>query len=241
MISNDTDTLQDGSSFYDYHKDKIKRFISFKNTKGSNFDNLTKIKDSTDFQLYQELDEQDKAHSIDYAHGLELDDIGDDVSIYRNGLDDETYRFLIRAHQLSSRSKGTFRDLNEVAKNLLGCKPEDISMSNARVLDADKKDNGGDTNTVVFNEIEISNALHAKLVDFLPQELQKAACAGYHVLINDILFTTNNFNNLCVSSTYQEETEVVNKMSIQENHDSRSYLNVGADWSEQTVVTNVSL
>ncbi|TPR43143.1 hypothetical protein DY124_06085 [Apilactobacillus micheneri] len=177
---NDNDTLQTGQNYYDYHKSNIEKMDGFNITKGSNFDKLVKFIDSTYFTSRQNLDEQDKAHDINYAHGLELDDKGDNYSLFRNNLDDETYRFLLKSHLFSSRSKGTFKDLLNITANLLGCKPEDVRMVNARTI-KNGIDNGGDANTLTIKDIDISKVQHANLIPELVKELQHSTAGGYRV------------------------------------------------------------
>lgn len=179
-MSND-ETLQSSVNFYEYHKEKMNRLASFKNQKGSNIDKLTSIYDATTFQIKKNLDEQDKAHDINQASGLQLDDIGDNYRIERNGLDDNTYRFLLKSHQQSIRSKGTFKDLILITSNLLGCSPTDIQMNNERVLNQNNLDNGGDINTITINKIDITKIKNSNLIPLLSNELQNSAAAGYHV------------------------------------------------------------
>lgn len=188
-MNNDLDQLQNGDNFYDYHKNKMNKLISMKNQKGSNLDHFIKLHDSITFTTKQELDEQDKAHDINYAHGLELDDIADAYDINRNNLDDDTFRFLIKSHQLSNRSKGTFKELLIVASNLLGCQPEDIRMINSRVLDTQNNDNHGDKNTVVIKDIDINKVSNANLISILTHELQNAAAGGF--IIKQIGFSVS--------------------------------------------------
>lgn len=187
-MANDYDQLQNGVNFYDYHKSNIKKMSGFNINKGSNFDKFTKVVDSIHFDKYLNLDEQDKAHDIDYAHGFELDDIGDDYSLSRNGLDDDTYRFLIKSHIYASRSKGTFKELLNITANLLGCKASDITMVNTRVIN-NGKDNGGLTNNVEIKNIDINTIQHANLIPNLTKELKTATASGYS--ISQLEFSVN--------------------------------------------------
>jgi restriction endonuclease Mrr len=175
------DTLQNGQTFEDFHREQIVKYVGFRAAHvGTHFDDMIKAIDSLAFTTHMQIDEQDRAHDIEYTHGLELDDIGvEDYQIERNGLDDETYRFLIQAHRLSNESKGTWHDIKAIAANLLGCKPQDVEMVNSRQF----KDGElvGDPNTVEIVDVDVTKITHANLLDMLASELQNAMCGGYHV------------------------------------------------------------
>ena len=175
------DTLQNGQNFEDFHKEQAKKYVGFRsNHRGTNFDKYTRFIDSLVFSVHQDLDEQDKAHSIDYAHGLELDDIGDNFDIARNGLDDETYRFLLKSHQLSMYSQGTWDDIKNIAAALLGCQPQDVDIHNSREYkDGILQD--GDPNTILLTDIDVTKITHANLLPMIADQLQIAMAAGYRI------------------------------------------------------------
>ena len=189
LMANDNDTLQNGTNFYDYHKDNMKNMSGFNISKGSNFDKFIKSIDGIYFNSSLNLDEQDKAHDINYAHGLELDDIGDNYELNRNGLDDDTYRFLIKSHIYASRSKGSIKDLISITSNLLGCKPTDVHLDNSRVY-LNGQLNDGLVNTVEIKGIDINTIQHANLIPYLVKELKNATATGY--TINQIGFAVNS-------------------------------------------------
>ncbi|GAK47698.1 hypothetical protein LOSG293_110140 [Secundilactobacillus oryzae JCM 18671] len=190
-----SDELQNGQTFDQYHRMQNAKYVGFRaNHKGTHFDDLIQFVDELVFTTRMQLDEQDKALSINYAHGLELDDIGDNFSIDRNGLDDETYRFLLKSHHLSNKSKGTWHDVLSIAANLLGCNPEDVTIVPSRKI-IDGKDTG-DPNTVEIVDVDIGKVTHANLLPMLTDELQKAMAGGFK--IKQIGFSTNIKTNAFV-------------------------------------------
>lgn len=186
---NDGERLQNKITFYDYHKNTVKSISDLDIIKGSNLDMLLKYIDAYSFNQRLNLDEQDKAYDLDYAHGLELDNKGSIYNVYRNGLDDDTYRFLIKSHILSLHSKGTLPEIIRIASNLLGCQPQDIHMHNARQYKNGKviSDNGL-VNTVMIDSINIEKVLHANLIPSVVNELKHSMASGY--TISKIGFST---------------------------------------------------
>lgn len=175
------DVLQNGQDFESFHKAQSAKYVGFRaNHRGTRLDAMTRFVDSIMFTTHMQLDEIDKAHEIDYAHGLELDDIGDNVDIARNGLDDPTYRFLLKCHEISNRSQGTWSDIKNLAAVLLGCQPEDVEMINSSSLD---KDNNhiGEFNTVEIVDVDITKVTHANLISMLADQLQSAMAGGYKI------------------------------------------------------------
>lgn len=174
------DQLQSGVTFDEYHRTNMAKYVGFRsNVKGTNFDKLQNFVDSIVFTQHQNLDERDKAYEIDYAHELELDDIGDDFDIERNGLDDENYRFLLKAHSLSVNSDGTWATIKKNAAALLGCDPQDVDIIRSRKL----KDGilQGDPNTIEIVDIDVNKVTHANLLTKIADELQKSMAAGYAI------------------------------------------------------------
>ncbi|WP_268914151.1 hypothetical protein [Lentilactobacillus sp. SPB1-3] len=174
------DDLQNGQTFNDFHRENITKFVGFRsNIQGTEFDKFHKFIDSLVFTEHQNLDERDRAYDIDYASGLELDDIGDDFDIERNGLDDENYRFLLKSHSLSVNSDGTWRTIKQNAAALLGCDPEDVDIVRSRQL----KDGvlQGDPNTIEIVDIDVTKITHGNLLTKIADELQKSMTAGYTI------------------------------------------------------------
>lgn len=204
---NDNDTLQNGQTFYDYHKHKMMNLPALNTTKGSNADRFFKFIDDGTFQSRKNIDELDLIHDIDYLHGLELDDKGDEIGIERGNLDDETYRFLIKAHILSSKSKGTIPDVKNIAAILLGCSKDDIKMQNARISRQNIINNGR-KNTVSISDINIENVKHANLIPRLVGELNQSMAGGYH--INQVGFYANIPTNINVGI----QISVIKEISI---------------------------
>lgn len=175
------DRLQNGQNYEEFHKDQAAKFVGFRsNHRGTKFDHYIRFLDSIVFSVHQDLDEQDKAHSIDYAHGLELDDIGDNFDIARNGLDDETYRFLLKSHQLSMYSQGTWDDIKNIAASLLGCQPQDVDIQNSRQFKEGILQSG-DPNTIELVDIDITKVTHANLLPMIAAQLQNAMAGGYRI------------------------------------------------------------
>ncbi|WP_338230778.1 hypothetical protein [Lactiplantibacillus paraxiangfangensis] len=187
-MAEDTDELLDGTTFDEYHRDHVAQFTGFQaNYKGTTFDNLIKYLDDAAFTRLQNTDEITKAREISYAHGLELDDIGDDLGIERNGVDDELYRFLLLSRMMSRDSKGTINELIGIAANLLGCDKSDVWMARNRHLDANG-DLVGDPNTIDVKDIPYDKVKNMFLIDRLTTELERATVGA----------TKINFVNLSV-------------------------------------------
>lgn len=212
-----TDTVN-GVTFDEFHKYRIARFPSFANQKDTNFDKFEKWKDSIDWQRIVENNEQRLAKSIDYAHGLELDDIGADYGSERNGLDDNLYRFYLKSHHLSANSKGTFPDLINIISNLLGCDPKYVNISNDR-----KWKNGklvGELNTINIDSIDVSKVKTPELIPLLPSELESATLASTKIrqigFYESIPFTTYTGTGVAIAEkltlsipNYQQITRTV--------------------------------
>lgn len=54
------------------------------------------------------------------AEGVNLDEIGNQFGIYRNGLDDEDYRAILTIRTFSPSNKGTRPELVDILNNILG-------------------------------------------------------------------------------------------------------------------------
>lgn len=176
MLVNDTDTLRDGTTFDQFHRDSIAQFTSRVDAKkGSNFDNLVKFLDMVTFTTRQQHDEMWRAKDIDYMHGLELDDKGDEIGLDRNNMDDDIYRFLIKSRMLARNSRGTLNDLLNITANLLGCDTKDIYMTTDR-----QWVNGelqGEPDTIKIVDIPYDKVKNMFVLDRLTDELQRAANA----------------------------------------------------------------
>lgn len=177
MLVNDTDTLRDGTTFDEFHRDSISQFTGMqKTTKGSNFDNLVKFLDMVSFTTRQNHDEMWRAKDIDYMHGLELDDKGDEFGLERGSMDDDVYRFLLKSRMLARNSRGTLNDLLNITAHLLGCDTKDIYMTTDR-----QWVNGqlqGEPDTVKVVDIPYDKVTNMFVLDRLTDELQRSANAG---------------------------------------------------------------
>lgn len=174
-MAEDTDELLDGTTFADYHREHVKLFTGFQaNYKGTVFDNLIKYLDDAAFTRLQNIDEVTQAREIKYAHGLELDDLGDDLGVERDGVDDDTYRFLLLSRSMVRTSTGTINDLIRIAANLLGCEPSDIYMTRDRHLDSSGKVTGI-PNTIDILDIPYDKIENLFLLDRLATELERSA------------------------------------------------------------------
>lgn len=182
------DVLDDGINFGEYHRDQLSQYTGFEPTyKGTSFDKFISYIDDVHFSRMERMEEVAKAQQISYAHGLELDDIGDELSLPRNGNDDDAYRFLLLSRNLARTSNGTMNDLLRIAARLVGCDVKDIAMSSDRKFDK----NGvltGKPNTVNIDDIPYEKVSNMFLLDQLPDELERSALAGTKV----------NFVNLSV-------------------------------------------
>lgn len=184
----DTDTLFDGTTFAEYHRNSMAFFNDFRPAyRGTNFDNFIKALDAGRFKRLMDIDEVNRAHAISYQHGLELDDTGDDMGIERNGLDDDTYRFMLLARFMARNSNGTLNDLIRIAANLIGCDLTDIYMKRDRDYNA-AGELVGIPNTIDLVDVPYDKVKNMFLLDRLPGELERAAIGDTKV----------NFVNLSV-------------------------------------------
>lgn len=182
------DTLDDGITFGEYHRDQLAQYTGFEpGYKGTNFDKFISYIDDVNFSRMERMEEVAKAREIAYAHGLELDDIGDELSLPRDGFDDETYRFLLMSRKLSRNSQGTMNDLLRIAARLVGCDISDITMKPDRKYN-DAGELIGKPNTVDIVDIPYDKVANMFLLDRLPEELERSALSGTKV----------NFVNLSV-------------------------------------------
>lgn len=184
------DKLLNDESELDLHQDTMSKFTGMQNSyTGSNFDNLMKVLDHSTFTTRQNLDEMNKAHAINYAHGLELDDIGDDYHIERNGYDDDMYRFFINAREMARKSNGTLNDLIHACANLLGCNYSDVYMTRDRHYD-----NGqlvGDPKTIKVVDIPYNKVKNFFVLDHLADELKRSAADGTQIKFISFALQTN--------------------------------------------------
>lgn len=176
MAINDTDTLRDGTTFDEFHRESIANFTGPEaNTKGTSFDKFIKYLDMVTFTTRQQHDEMWRAKDITYAHDLELDDWGDEFGIERGNMDDDVYRFLIESRLMSRTSKGTLDDLLRIAANLLGCDTKDIYMTTDR-----QWVNGvltGEPNTIKIVDVPYDKVQNMFVLDRLASELERSAKA----------------------------------------------------------------
>jgi hypothetical protein len=180
MSVKDTDTLRDGTTFAEFHRDSMAEFTGFQMaTKGTNFDKLVKYLDMVTFTIRQDQDEVWRARQIDYAHGLELDDIGDGLNISRDNFDDEIYRFLIKSRLMARTSTGTLEDLTRIAANLLGCEPKDVYMTTDREwVDGQLV---GEPNTLKIVDIPYDKVKNMFVLNRLASELERSANGDTHI------------------------------------------------------------
>lgn len=202
------DTLDNGITFGEYHRDQLAQFTGFEATyKGTNFDKLICYIDDVYFTRMENLDEIAKAREIAYAHGLELDDIGDVLGVTRDGYDDDVYRFLLYSHNLARNSKGTHNDLLRIAARMIGCDPADIVLKPDRHYDSTGQ-LVGKPRTLNIVDIAYSKVKNLFLLDRLASELERSAVAG----------TKINFVNLSVpieSNTFVgTDLQVMEKINI---------------------------
>lgn len=98
--------------------------------KGTNFRKLFRVLNFSLFGTKRLVNRVDQWRSISKAKGKALDAIGEDWGVYRNGSDDDFYRFLIRFKQSQSRADGSVNSLIKVISDALGADPKDISIKN---------------------------------------------------------------------------------------------------------------
>lgn len=65
---------------------------------------------------------------LDNAEGAALDMIGDDRGVYRNGADDDFYRFEIKTKQLQRVTDGTYNSLIKLVCDALDAKYSDVNV-----------------------------------------------------------------------------------------------------------------
>lgn len=177
----DTDTLLDGTTFDEYHRESMKFFNDFRPAyRGTNFEKLVKALDMGRFQRLMNMDEVNHAHDLSYRHGLQLDDTGDELGIERDGLDDDTYRFILQSRFMARNSKGTQNDLIRIAANLLGCDQTDIYMKRDRDYNA-AGELVGTPNTIDLMDVPYDKITNMFLLDRLPGELERAAIGDTRV------------------------------------------------------------
>ncbi|WP_203642993.1 hypothetical protein [Levilactobacillus andaensis] len=182
------DTLDDGITFDEYHRDQLAQYTGFEpKYKGTNFDKFISYIDDVHFSRMGRMEEVAKAREIAYAHGLELDDIGDVLGVTRDGYDDDVYRFLLYSHNLARNSKGTHNDLLRIAARMIGCDPTDIVLKPDRHYDSTGQ-LVGKPRTLNIVDIAYSKVKNLFLLDRLASELERSAAAG----------TKINFVNLSV-------------------------------------------
>jgi len=232
-----SDVLQTGETFETYHKEQNAKYVGFRaNHKGTHFDGLIQSFDSVFFETYLNLDEQDKAHEINYAHGLELDDIGDQYEIERNGLDDDTYRFLIKSHKLSTTSRGTVHDILSIAANLLGCEPADITLINDRKLVDGKL--SGEPNTVEITDVDITKVTNPNLLALLTDELQNAMAAGFK--IKQVGFSTavkmDAFVGIAMSGHLETSMTIPPYVEVKQDKKINPYVGIGISCDYYTAI-----
>lgn len=232
-----TKVLQNGETFANFHQRQSAKYLGFRsNHQGTKFDNLTKAIDEAMFTARLELDEQDKAHQIDYASGLELDDIGDNFDIDRGGLSDELYRFLLKSHQISRNSKGTWPDIITAAASLLGCDPQDLTIERTRQL----KDGVwiGSYNTINIKDIDVDKVSNSGLISVLAEQLQHSMAAGYRV--QQVDFSVNTKVDINTGAFFQSHVaaDLVVPGKIVVKTTSNSGVNTAA-YTRQTVYANL--
>lgn len=139
-LDNDQISVKDDSPEQEPSKLQKKRTRMLNNTtklipgrlnvqKGTKFRKLLRVINYSLFKTKRLVNRVDQWRSVDKAQGKALDAIGQDWGVYRNGNDDDFYRFLIKFKQFQSRADGTVNSLIQVISSVLGADPKDIHVS----------------------------------------------------------------------------------------------------------------
>ena len=228
MLSDD-DTLLDGTTFAEFHKNSMATFNDFRPAyKGTNFDKLIKVLDAGRFVRRQNMDEVTSSHAIVSQHGLQLDNTGDDLGIQRNGVDDDTYKFLLLSRAMVRNSRGTLNDLIRIATNLLGCDPTDIYMKR----DRDYNDDGmiiGTPNTIDLVDVPYNKVKNMFLLDRLPAELERAAIGDTRVNFVNLSVPIEQKVFIGVAVSGLTEIDISVPASIEVNTSSKVDVNIGSN------------
>lgn len=194
------DNLLSGQTNSENHNDSMSKFTGMQNNyAGSNLDNFMRVLDNSNFTSRQNLDEISKARSINYAHGLQIDDIGDDYDMDRNNYSDDMYKFFITAREMARKSNGTMNDLIQACASLLGCNYSDVYM----VKDRDANKQTGDPKTVKVVNIPYNKVTNFFVLDHLAEELKRSAAEGTQIkfisfaIQTDMGINVDNYSSLC--------------------------------------------
>lgn len=197
-------TLLDGQTLNEHHNDKMKEFTGPQNNySNSNFNDLMQVLNGSTFTTKQNLDEMQKAHDINQAEGLQLDDIGDNYDIERNGYDDDMYRFFIKARIMARKSNGTFNDLIRACANLLGCNYSDVYLVKDRHIQDGQL--VGDPKTVKVVNVPYNKVKNFFVLDHLADELKRSAAEGTQIkfisfaIQTDMGLNVDGYSSLCTN------------------------------------------
>lgn len=180
-----------------FHQSHFSRMTGFPDNANTNIDKVCQFLDEGEFQHLLDLQEQDRAYDIYYAHGLELDDeFGDVYQIPRNGVDDDVYRFILICHMMAIRCSGTLPELVNFVSHSLQCSPTDVSLTTSRQLAKNTPKMITSPETIIINDINIENVPNDHLVPLLDDQLQLAVAAdkrvqtvGFYTDISTKVFT----------------------------------------------------
>lgn len=180
-VHSDDEALLDTTTFEEYHRDSMATNDDFRpKYKGTNFDHLIRYLDNSRFTQRQNIDEVTQARSLFYAHGLELDDLGDELGLERGDYDDDTYRFLLESRNMIRSSDGTINSLLRITAVLLGCETSDILMKRDRDYDADGNITG-EVNTINIVDVPYDKVKNMFVLDMLAGELERSAIGDTHI------------------------------------------------------------
>lgn len=169
--------------------------------KGTNFRKLLKTVNFILFGAKRTVNRIDQWRSIDKAKGKALDVIGQDWGVYRNGSDDDFYRFLIRFKQFQSRADGSVNSLINVISGVLEADPKDIHVT----------DFPNEPQAIVIDNIPNRYIDNDQKIKMVIQQLENSVAAGIKIAgvhFNDhTQFTIYVGSYLSNFTTYKIPTE----------------------------------
>ncbi|MCL0330689.1 hypothetical protein [Apilactobacillus xinyiensis] len=209
-----------------YNLDTILNLLSTAMKVQSKDDNWSKFFDidGQELENIQNLLQQIQSwRSIQNAKGLTLDYQGNDFGVARNGADDDFYRFKIMSKRWQRVSDGTCNALYRLVANTLSVKPSEFFIHTNDL-----------PNQIVVDDIPADKVETTEKTSWLLKQLENAVVYG--IKIANVIFTTNNFNNLYVANSFQEETELTNVMQIDNTGLSQNEIYQGNNYTSQTEV-----
>lgn len=151
--------------------------ISLQYSEDSNNAKMLKVFADEMVNIQNLLNKIETWRDVDNAQGKALDMIGEDHGVYRNGVDDDFYRFEIKVKRIQRTTDGTYDSLIKLVANSLNADYSDI---NVRPM---YEDESKEPNAVKITNIPATYIDDPRKKQLVLNQLQQSVIAGVRVAL----------------------------------------------------------